>query len=75
MRKKKEPKSLNPRIIEYVNEITGESRWRVWKNGWMVPRGPSMPPWSRDFDTREEAEKCFADNFGWVKVKEYQPDA
>lgn len=70
---KKKAKSPDPCIIEDVNEITGESRWRVWKNGIYLTRGVSVPPFTRTFDTREEAEVCFAEEFGWVKVKEYQP--
>lgn len=74
MRKKKEPtpEKLNPRIIEEVNSITGESQWIVWKNG-IYTHGASIRPFARTFETKTEAEACFAKEFGWVKVREYQP--
>ena len=66
-------KKLDPVILEMVNEI-GETKWRVFKAGWVA--GPiSMPSWEREFDTQKEAERCYHDNFGWTTEREYQPSS
>ncbi len=73
--KTKEDK-LDPVIIPMTNQVTGAKQWRVFKKGFYATRGISSPSWSRDFDTREEAIACFADNFGWVRDRDgelFQP--
>ena len=74
-RKKPKEKELDPVIIEFRNQITGETKWRVYKKGWESGgRSIRSAPWIRDFDTREEAIECFAENFGWVADGErFQP--
>ena len=75
MRKKPpKPEKLNPRIIEETNTIDGRVRWRVWLNGWVVS-GMSRSPEEAIFDNQEEAEQYYADEYGWMTTKEYQPDA
>lgn len=72
--RKKEKRSdyYEPKVIEYVNDITGKRKWRVVKINRGAP-GLPMPPFSRDFETKAEAIQCYADNFGWSKVDEFQP--
>lgn len=70
LKPKKDP---DPSIVELHNDITGKTKWRVSKNGISLARGFSIPPWHRDFDTREEAVECYADNFGWSSVDKFQP--
>lgn len=63
----------DPQIIELHNELTGKTKWRVVKSGYAPAGHLLMAPFSREFDTREEAIACYADNFGWVAVADFQP--
>lgn len=71
MPKRKNRIKLDPKIVELRNEITGETKWRVFAQGRAQAH---VPPFLRDFDTREEAIACYADNFGWRAVDDFQPE-
>ncbi len=63
-----------PRIIEFKNDVTGETKWTVYRRGYAPVGLLFRKPFSRDFDTRAEAVDCFAEEFGWVEVQTFQPD-
>ena len=73
MRRKRRPEKRDPIITELHNDITGETKWRVFRQGYAIDGFMLRQPFSEDFDTREEAVACYAERFGWTSVGEFQP--
>jgi len=73
VRRKHKPPDLDPVITEFHNELTGETKWKVFARGQFFQGIKLREPFSKTFATREEAIACYAENFGWVPRGEFQP--
>lgn len=70
---KEKDRKDDPRIIELHNALTGETKWEVFRRGFSIDGFMLRQPFSEEFETREEAIACYAENFGWSSVGEFQP--